>query len=246
MKSIKAKIVVLISTILVGFLIATNYNFEGSSSNSSFNLNAREYRNAIETKNNLTKQVASLRQINSETKAKVDQYNNLDIDYVKIVADMKEQVADYGRLTSLNEVKGPGIIITIKDGIIDNSEDAKTEVSNKIFHEIDMATVLSEIRYAGAEAISINNRRVSPTSAVSCYGVFLKFEDDTTTYAPFNVYIIGDPDTLKASLFQQGSHLKKLLIRGLSVEVEVKDEITMPAAMNTEQMEYAKEYINKK
>ena len=87
MKNIKAKIVVFISTILVGFLIATNYNFQGSSS--TLNLNAKEYQNAVETKNNLTKQVASLRQINSETKNKVNKYNNSDIDNVKILEDMK-------------------------------------------------------------------------------------------------------------------------------------------------------------
>jgi len=243
MKSIKAKIVVLISTILVGFLIATNYNFEGSSS--SFNLNAKEYRNAIETKNNFTKEVASLRQINSETKAKVDKYNNSDTNYVEILEDMKGQVKDYGMLTGLNEVKGTGLIIIINDGVINLSEDTQIDVNSKTFHANDMARVLNEIRHAGAQAVAINNHRVSLITALECSGPFLKFEDDTTTYAPFNIYVIGNPDALKASLFQQKSHLNRLLSRGLSVEVEVKAEIIMPAAKSWTN-ETAEEYINKK
>ena len=115
----------------------------------------------------------------------------------------------------------------------------------KYLHDTDMARVLNEIRYAGAEAIAINKHRISPRTGVNCDYAFLMFEDETTEYAPFNIYVIGDPETLKASLFQQGSFLNQLLIRGLSVEVEVKDEITMPAA-NIGQMENAKEYINKK
>jgi len=243
MKNIKAKIVVFFSTILVGFLIATNYNFQGSSSN--LKLNAKEYQNAIETKNNLIKQVASLRQINSDTKTKVDKYNNSDIDNVKILEDMKMQVADYGRLTGLNEVKGPGLVITINDGSINKNEDTQSTTIQKYLHDADMARVLNEIRYAGAEAIAINKHRVSPLTGVNCDYAFLMFEDKTADYAPFNVYVIGNPETLKASLFQQGSFLNQLLIRGLSVEVEIKAEITMPAA-NIGQMEYAKEYINKK
>ncbi|HEY5524426.1 MAG TPA: DUF881 domain-containing protein [Clostridium sp.] len=243
MKNIKAKIVVFFSTILVGFLIATNYNFQGSSS--SLKLNVKEYQNAIETKNNLIKQVASLRQINSDTKTKVDKYNNSDIDNVKILEDMKMQVADYGRLTGLNEVRGPGLVITINDGSINKDEDTQSIARQKYLHDADMARVLNEIRYAGAEAIAINKHRVSPLTGVNCDYAFLMFNDDTTGYAPFNVYAIGNPETLKASLVQQGSFLNQLLSRGLSVEVEIKAEITMPAA-NIGPMEYAKEYINKK
>lgn len=243
MKNVKTKIVVLVSTILVGFLIATNYNFEGSSS--TLNLNAREYKNAIEAKNNLTKQVASLRQINNETQIKVDEYSNSDLNNIEILENMKGQVADYGMLTGLNEVKGPGLIITINDGNINKSEDTESIIWRKYLHDIDMAIVLNEVRYAGAESISINKHRISPLSGVICKYAFLGFEDETTEYAPFNVYAIGNPETLKASLFQEGSFLNQLLIRGLSVEVKIKDEITMPAT-NKEQLKYTKEYINKK
>lgn len=240
MKNIKTKIVVFISTILVGFLIATNYNIEGSSS--TLSLNTKEYQNAVETKNNLTKQVASLRQINSETQVKVNEYNNSDTDNVKILEDMRMQVADYGGLTGINEVKGPGLVITINDGSINEKEDDRSTMLKKYLHDADMAFVLNEVRYAGAQAIAINNYRISPLTGVNCYGPYLIFEDKTVEYAPFNVYVIGNPETLKASLFEQGSFLNQLLIRGLSVEVAIKDEITMPAS-NIGNMEYAKEYI---
>ncbi|MDS0527307.1 DUF881 domain-containing protein [Clostridium sp. SHJSY1] len=242
MKNERAKIVVFISTIIVGFLIAGNFSFEGF--DSSFQLNAKEYQNAIETKNNLLKEIGSLKSNNKEVKEKIDKYNNHDIDYDKILNDMKDEVRDYGMLTGLNEVTGPGVVITVNDAIINNTYDSQEEMLNKTLHDFDMFSLLNELKSAGAEAISINNHRISPLTALTCKYAFLEFEDGDMVSAPFNIYAIGDQESMKTLISQDGSYFKRLKIRGLSVKLQVKDNITLKAA-NISEMKYAEEYIKK-
>ncbi|MBD7910058.1 MULTISPECIES: DUF881 domain-containing protein [Clostridium] len=242
MNNKRAKVIVFISTIVVGFLIAGNFSFEGF--DSSFPLNAKEYQNAIETKNNLLKEVGSLKSDNQEIKEKIDKYNNNDVNYDKILSDMKAQVRDYGMLTGLNEATGPGIVVVINDGIIDNSADSQEDADRKTLHDADMFSLLNELKSAGAEAIAINDHRISPLTALTCKYAFLEFEDGDMVSAPFNIYAIGDPESMKTLLLQEGSYLKRLKIRGLSVNLDVKDNITLKAA-NISEMKYAEEYIKK-
>lgn len=237
----KGKIVLFLTTSLVGFLIALNFNFDRTSY--KLELNTKEYQNAVETRNKLQKEVANLHEVNSSIQFQLNKYEHPGVDSEKVVQDMKGLTADYGMLTGLNECEGPGIVITIKDGSIFDS-DTKYEADRKVLHYTDMANVLNEIRFAGGEAISINNHRISPMTAVACQYAFIGFEDEDSEYAPFNIYVIGDPETLKASLLEQGSYINRLNIRGLSVDIEVKEKIKMPAA-NLRQMEDIDQYIDK-
>lgn len=242
MKNKRAKIVVFCSTILVGFLIAGNFSFEGF--NSAFQLNATEYQNAVETKNKLLKEIGSLKSSNHETKEKIDEYNNNDVDSDKIVQDMKNQVKDYGMLTGLNEVTGQGVVIIINDGVMNNGIDTEVELRRKTLHDSDMFLLLNEIKASGAEALAINDHRISPMTALTCKYAFLEFEDGDMVAAPFNIYVIGDAETMSALLLDDDSYLKKLSNRGLSVDLQIKESITLKAA-NISDMKYAEQYIKK-
>jgi len=81
-------------------------------------------------------------------------------------------------------------------------------------------------------------------SALTCKYAFLEFDDGDMVAAPFNIYAIGDAKSMKAMLLEEGSYLRRLEIRGLSVTLEVKDNITMKAA-NVQKIKDAKEYIKK-
>lgn len=91
-----------------------------------------------------------------------------------------------------------------------------------------MALILNELRVAGAEAISVNNHRIVPWSGVICNWAFIGFDDGGMEYAPFNIYVIGDPEKLKAALLEDGSHVKELMFRKLYVDIQEIDQIIMP------------------
>lgn len=244
MKKSNGGLMVFFASIVVGLLIAFNMNFNRIIG-SSMQLSAKDYKDAINEKSDLYKEIFNLKKRNKEMQETINQYKYDDKKQDNVLDSMKSQLKDYGMITGLREVRGSGILLKINDGNIDTNRDTEFEAKSKIFHDNDMALVLNDLRKAGAEAISINNHRVIPSSGVICNWAFLGFEDDSTEYAPFYIYAIGDPDVLKTSLLEDGSHIRELMIRELSVQIEKKDNIVMPAAPRLGSTEYMKEYIEK-
>ncbi|CDG01891.1 Putative uncharacterized protein [Clostridium chauvoei JF4335] len=201
-------------------------------------LNAIEYKKAIDERNQLYKEVEGLREENYKNKEKMNSYNHDDKRQEKVFEDMKNQVKDYGMITGLSDVKGPGVVLKITDGDINLKQDTQFETWRKILHDSDMALVLNEARKAGGEAIAVNNHRVIPLTGVVCNWAFIGFDDDSMEYAPFYIYIIGDPEQLKTALLSEDSHIQKLILRELKVEIEIKDEITIPGTIQNLESKY--------
>lgn len=244
MKKTSGGLMVFFASIFVGLLITFNMNF-GQIIERSTQLSAKEYQDAINEKSDLYKEITNLKKRNEDMQETINKYKYDDKKQDKILDSMKAQLKDYGMITGLTEVQGPGILLKINDGNINLNEDNEFETKSKIFHDNDMALVLNDLRKAGAEAISINNHRVIPSTGVICNWAFLGFDDDSTEYAPFYIYAIGDPDTLETSLLEEGSHIRELILRQLSVQIEKKNNILMPAASKLASTEYMKEYIEK-
>ena len=219
---------VFIAALILGFLISVNFNFDRGQSYNS--LNTMEYQEAIEERSRLYKEIGALKEGNVDATKKINQYKQDDVRNDEILQDMKEQIEDYGMFTGLTPVEGPGIILTINDGVTNANEEGFEEIMSKLLHDSDMALVLNELRQAGAEAICVNNHRIVPWSGVVCAWAFIQFDDSSMEYAPFKIYAIGDPEKLKAALLEDGSHVKELMIKKLFVEIEVSEKITMPAS----------------
>lgn len=236
MKSNKGFLFVFIATIILGALISMNFNFEGIQSYSQ--LNSTEYQNAVEERAALYKEIGNLREDNIEKKDKIRNYERSYTKNDKILDDMKAQINDYEMFIGLKKIEGPGIILKINDGTTNALEENTDEINSKLLHDNDMALVLNELRAAGAEAISVNNHRVVPWSGVICSWAFLGFDDGGMEYAPFNIYVIGDPEKLKAALLEDGSHVKQLMFRKLYVDIQEIDQIIMPPTTASGNVKY--------
>ena len=243
MKNNKGFFFVFIATIILGALISMNFNFEGIQ---SYSLNAREYQNAIEERAKLYKDIGNLKEDNIEKKDKIENYKNNYTKNDKILEDMKAQITDYEMYIGLTKIEGSGIVLKIDDGKTNAREENTDEINNKLLHDNDMALVLNELRAAGAEAISVNNHRIVPWSGVTCNWAFILFDDEEMEYAPFNIYVIGDPEKLKAALLEDGSHVRELMFRKLSVNIEEIDKIIMPPTTSNTNVEFMKREESKK
>ena len=232
------KIVVFLACIFVGYFIALNTNLDNIV---SFNnqLDAKGYQDAVEEKLSLYNEIANLKEINNELRTRVKKYERADERQETIYSDMKMQLSEYGLLTGLTEAQGPGVVITIKDGIMGNNNQ---ENRLRTFHDYDMRNLINEFRNCGVEAMSVNDYRIPSLSGVLCHGLFLKFQDQSVVYGPFKIYLLGDADTLKVTLLKEGSYLNTLKSRGIIVTLEKADNIILPAAKPST-IKYAKEYI---
>ena len=244
MKSNKGFFFVFIATIILGTLISMNFNFERIRSYSQ--LNSAEYQNAVEERAGLYKEIGNLKEDTLEKRSKISKYTSNYRKDDKTLDDMKAQISDYEMFIGLNKVEGPGIVLTIKDGKTNPLEESTDEIDNKLLHYYDMELILNELRLAGAEAISVNNHRVVPWTGVVCSWAFMGFDDGGMEYAPFNIYVIGDPEKLKAALLEDGSHVKELIFRKLYVNIEKKDKITMPPTTASANIKYMERDESKK
>ena len=127
-----SKIMLYLSAIIIGLLISMNFKFNGIST--FMNLNSKEYQSVLEERNKLTREINALEKDNKELNNKILSYSINDNKSEKIINDMKNQIEYYGMLSGNNEVKGPGIKITLNDGII-NEGDTEFEKNNKILHD---------------------------------------------------------------------------------------------------------------
>lgn len=189
-----------------------------------------EYKDAIEQRNLLYKEISDLKEINNDIMYKLRDYNQGDSKHDKVMDDMKVQLNDYSEIAGTTALEGSGIVIRIKDGYYDVNESTSYEIERRTLHAEDAAMVLNELRNAGAEAIAINGYRVLNDTGVRCEWAFIGFNDNNQTIEgqPFYFYALGKPEELEAALLSDGSFLNRLIIRGLEIAVEKRDDLYFP------------------
>lgn len=94
-------------------------------------------------------------------------------------------------------VKGSGLLVVLSDSTL--RESPTGDPNDLVVHEQDLQAVVNALWAAGAEAIAINNERITARSAVRCVGNTLLLHG--SVYAPpYRVAAIGDPGTLEQGL----------------------------------------------
>ncbi|MCI8548714.1 MAG: DUF881 domain-containing protein [Bacilli bacterium] len=136
----------------------------------------------------------------------------------------EEEIKKGNKMIGITEVTGPGVIVTLSDG----KKDPNTvlNASDLIVHDADVLSVINELKNAGAEAISINDQRIVPTSSISCGGNIIDINGEKVG-APFEIKAIGLPEQL-AALSRQGGYLEILREASVGVELKKSNNITIP------------------
>ncbi len=133
-------------------------------------------------------------------------------------------------------LEGPGFTLTLDDApgaSADESEAASDEVMEGRVFAKDLQFVTNAMWQAGAEAISINGKRLTSTSAIRFAGsaIIVDFRPLTR---PYVVTALGDPQRFPAAFADGpgGSYLSTLRSSfGVRVDTEVRDDLTVPAAV---------------
>ena len=107
-----------------------------------------------------------------------------------------------------------------------------------LVHDTDVLSVINELKNAGAEAISINDQRIIPTTGIICGGNIIDINDEKVG-APFEIKAIGLPEQL-AALDRPGGYLELLRSYSVEAKLEKSNSITIPKYTGTMTYEYAK------
>jgi uncharacterized protein YlxW (UPF0749 family) len=124
----------------------------------------------------------------------------------------------------IGAVSGPGISVTIT-----------SESSQLIAY--DIIDIVNELFVSGAEAISINNQRITMHTQIADkdggYGNFSIVIDGQTLLSPVVIRAIGNPTTLEAGLIYTGGIIDILRIMHIFPIVKQEEDISVPAAQRT-------------
>lgn len=139
----------------------------------------------------------------------------------------EEEIKKGNKVIGMTEVTGPGVIVTLSD----SKKDANTvlNASELIVHDADVLSVINELKNAGAEAISINEQRLVPTSSIVCGGNIIEINGEKVG-APFEIKAIGLPEQL-AALSRPGGYLEILKKATVGVDLKKSNSITISKYM---------------
>lgn len=150
--------------------------------------------------------------------------------------EAESQIKQGNKITGLAEVTGPGVIVTLKDG--QSIASSTLNPSELIVHDLDILSVINELKNAGAEAISINDQRLVSTTSISCRGNTIDINGEKIG-APFVIKAIGLPEYLSA-LSRPGGYLEILKEDGVSAKLEKSNNIKIPKYAGVIKFQYLK------
>lgn len=148
----------------------------------------------------------------------------------------ESSIKKMNKMLGLSEVKGPGVIVTLKDSTVNPTN--ALSLSDLLVHDLDVLSVINELKNAGAEAISINGQRIVPTTAISCEGNVINI-NKVKVGSPFEIKAIGLPESLSA-LERPGGYLQLLKKYSIETKLEKSNEITIPKYSGKLEFTYGK------
>ena len=155
-----------------------------------------------------------LEEIQNTTKEYTDQSSDVQATMDLLKSDVDKARCDLG----YTDVKGPGIILTIADG--KNAANDKEQVVT--YNDLIMA--INELKYAGAEAISLNDERVVNNSFVANISEYMVMNDNRIS-GPYTIKVIGDSKNLESVINIKGGIKDYLESYNKQISYTVENEV---------------------
>lgn len=141
---------------------------------------------------------------------------------------LEKALAEAKMLAGTVPVRGPGVIITLRDSPkLDPNETRKDVIENYIVHDYDIRAVTNELFSMGAEAISVNDQRLIATSSIRCAGQPI-LVNSVQVAPPYTIKAIGKPDVLEKSLDLAGGPADGLFLLDM-IEIKKVTNMVVPA-----------------
>ena len=148
--------------------------------------------------------------------------------------NLEKELSELNKALGYTEVKGKGVIITLRDA----SEDQINGVADSVVHDWDVLSIVNELFNAGAEAVSVNNQRIISTTAINCAGTVITINNQKVS-VPFVIKAIGGDGMYDTVARPYGYHDN--LTGRIDAQIEKVDKengITIPKYAGTRQYKY--------
>lgn len=161
----------------------------------------------------------------SDTETQLEELRN-------IVANLDEdqqsqnKMQEYQAILGLTDVTGEGVVITVADNNDEKNENSFSSINmaNYLVHDGNLVAIINELKAGGAEAISINGKRIVESTSINCAGNVIQINGEKVG-SPFEIKAIGDKDLLYGELTKNGGTLYKLKKYGVITSIKKMDTI---------------------
>lgn len=176
-----------------------------------------DYKVVLETE---AAEVEQLKKVIRDREQRLSELDAGNGDDAQMITSLESEIESMKLISGMTDVEGPGVIVLITDGdreLIENENP-----NNIIVHDVDIRTIVDDLWYAGAEAISINGQRILfNISDIYCNGPTIRVNNKRFSQ-PFIIRAIGDRKYLEAAINAPGKYGNTLRQWGIFVEVNTK------------------------
>lgn len=161
---------------------------------------------------------------------KINEYANTEKDNQKASELLDKELNEYNMLIGKTNVVGSGVVVTLTDSY------DRTYTSSNILY------LINELKYAGAEAICVNDQRIiNTTDIVTIQEKYILVNGERVT-GPYQVKAIGNKSRLNDVLnFPEDGFIEDYKIQGYTIEMKMQDNIIIPAYNKKIEFKYLKE-----
>lgn len=194
----------------------------------------KDYKTEIEKNESLMQQIIELQNDLAKYREQASESGGA-------AAVIKDELKRAEMAAGLTDVTGSGITVTLKDGSNANNNVVGGVVYDEgygIVHDSYVLMFLNELRAAGAEALSINGERILATSEIRCAGPTISI-NNTKKAAPFEIKVIGDPDTLENALKMPGGAVDQSAFYGIDVSIKKSNKLMIEKYKGANTYKYA-------
>lgn len=140
--------------------------------------------------------------------------------------ESKEKLRKYQILLGTTDVHGEGVVITVADNNSIELSDSFSSVyiADSIVHDGNLVAIVNELKVAGAEAISINGKRITNTSCITCAGNVIQVNGEKVG-SPFVIKAIGSKDLMYGELTKKEGTLHRLKMYGVVTNITKEDNV---------------------
>ena len=152
-----------------------------------------------------------------ETTQRIEEYKNDEESNNQASQLVQEELEQTNTLLGLTDVHGEGVVITLKSG--ENIAAISAD---------DLLIIVNALKFAGAEAISINDERiVNTTDIVNILdGSFVKINGQRIL-EPYVIKVIGNQSHMESAVTGNGGKVEELQTLGHTVTIEKDNDITI-------------------
>lgn len=210
-----------------------------------FKLLSIKNKNAIEgniSSSDMVSEVENLKkekaELEKQNKKLFEELTNIEENAAKsgtISTEMKNQLEKSRMIMGSVDVKGPGVILTITPkSAVFNTENPDYMTDQELIHIVNL------LNYSGAEAISINDIRITPQTGIKFASnyIWVGNNDRVSPKDKITIKVIGDRTMLEGGLNFVGALDYGALSRGYDKKISPLDDIEIKKSTQKMSSEY--------